>query len=157
MRRDDRETVCSSTCTWTVGGGVEQDRFQIEIEAWSCFKYTQKTDAAELPSKKNIVNSSPFSKIDSNYPVERMKQIFVSLFRIKEKAAAPRETSSNLHTYRLSLCLSLSLFSQALIQWLVVQATALAAVSPREQYCRVKMKVPGGCDSNYPLSPHQRA
>lgn len=38
------------------------------------------------------------------------------------------------------ISLSLSPFSQALIQWLVVGATALAAVPPREQHCRVKTK-----------------
>lgn len=59
------------------------------------------------------MSSSPFLKIDYNYPVESphvvpQVQIFVSLFRIKEKPAGPRETSSNLTTYRLSLYLSLS-------------------------------------------------
>lgn len=141
---------------------------QIEIKAQPCFNFTQKTDATDLSSKKNIVTGSPFSRIDYDFSAESSHvapqvQTFVSLFRIKEKPAWPSETSNNLNTCQLSLYLSLSLSlscsaqsHKLVVQWLVVQATAQAAVPPREQYCRVKTKVPGGCDANDPLGPHQR-
>lgn len=139
---------------------------QIEIKARPFFNFPQKTDATDLSSKKNIVTGSPFSQIDYDFPAESshvapLVQTFVSLFRIKGKPAWPSKTSNSSNTCRLSLYLSLSLSRSAnshkpVIQWLVVPATAQAAVPPREQYCRVKTKVPGGCDASYPLGPHQR-
>lgn len=140
---------------------------QIEIKAQPCFNFPQKTDATDLSSKTNIVTGSPFSQIDYDFPAESSHvapqvQTFVSLFRIKGKPAWPSKTSNNLNTCRLSLYLSLSLSlsrsahsHKPVIRRLVVPATAQAAVPPREQYCRVKTKVPGGCDANYPLGPHQ--
>lgn len=47
VSRDERETVRSSTCTWTAGGDKEQDRVT----------FTQKT--TDLPNKKKHHNQQP--------------------------------------------------------------------------------------------------
>lgn len=62
---------------------------------------------------------------------------------------APIQTVTASPSPSLSLCLS----SRPVIQRSVVQATALATVLPRAQYCRVRMNVPGGGTANHLLHP----
>lgn len=71
----------------------EQDRLELKLKLkLDPVNFTQKTDATDLSSKKNMVTGSPFSQIDYNFPVEHslvapQVQTFVSLFRIKKKTA----------------------------------------------------------------------
>lgn len=108
LRRDGRKTERSSTCTWTTGGDEEQD---LKLKLDPVLNLHRKLMQQICPIS---MSSSTFSEIDYNYPVESSRvvpqvQIFLSLFRITEKPARLRETSSNLTTYRLSLYLFLSL------------------------------------------------
>lgn len=69
--------------------GAPAPGLQADVEAWSCFKCAQKTDATVLPNRNSIVTSSSFSETHYNYPVESSPvvpqvQIFVSLFTIKK-------------------------------------------------------------------------